>query len=82
MTPANNYPRICLEAGLTCDSCVAETARQVAAVCKGLRGKMIGQLFVQIHAHAACSPMHKQFAEHSHEASREITPLTMAAAVA
>jgi hypothetical protein len=81
MTPDNTYPRICLEVGLTCQSCTAETARHLAAVCKGLRGKMIGQLFVQIHPHAACAPMHKHFAEHYHAASSaEIPgPMVMAA---
>jgi hypothetical protein len=83
MNPDNNYPRICLEAGLTCESCVAETARHVAAVCKGLRGKMIGQLFVQIHPHAACAPMHRDFVEHYHAASSvEIRGAMAMAAVA
>ena len=78
MTPDNTYPRICLEVGLTCQSCTAETARHLAAVCKGLRGKMIGQLFVQIHPHAACAPMHKHFAEHYHAASSAQIPGPMA----
>jgi hypothetical protein len=80
MTPDNTYPRICLEVGLTCQSCTAETARHLAAVCKGLRGKMIGQLFVQIHPHAACAPMHKHFAEHYHKASSAEIPGPMALA--
>ena len=82
MTHANNYPRICLEVGLTCENCTAGTARQVAAVCKGLRGKMIGQLFVQIHPHAACAPMHKHFAEHYREASSPKQLILAMAAVA
>lgn len=60
---ANNYPQLCFDSGLTCQTCTAETARHLAQVCKGLRGKMIGQLFVQIHAHPACAPMHAHFAE-------------------
>jgi len=60
----DSYPRICREVGLSCESCTAESARQLAAVCKGLRGKMIGQLFVQIFPHPACARMHSRFAEH------------------
>ena len=48
---------------MTCEGCTRETARQLARACKGLRGKMIGQLFVQIHPHPACAPMHAHFAE-------------------
>jgi len=80
MTPDNTYPRICLEVGLTCETCTAGTARQLAAVCKGLRGKMIGQLFVQIHPHAACAPMYKHFAEHYREALSAEMPGEMAIA--
>ena len=58
----NNYPRICSEVGLTCESCTSATARDLAAVCKGLRGKAIGQLFVQIYSDSACAPMHSYFA--------------------
>lgn len=80
----NDYPQLCMEVGLTCQSCVAETGRQLAHSCKGLRGKMIGQLFVQIHPHPACSRMHAQFAEAYREASREIhgEPQQIMAAVA
>jgi hypothetical protein len=63
MDPANNYPQICFEAGLTCQECTSETARKLAQVCKGLRGKAVGQLFVQIHVHSACAPMHSHFAQ-------------------
>ena len=69
-TPINdNFPQICSEVGLTCESCTAETARHLAAVCKGLRGKAIGQLFVQIYPNSACAPMHKRFAAHYQAAS-------------
>jgi hypothetical protein len=79
MAPDNNYPRIFLEVGLTCETCTARTARQLAALCKGLRGKAIGQLFVQIHPHPACAAMHKHFAEHYHEASSAEIPGAIAA---
>ena len=83
MTPDNNYPQVCLEVGLTCETCTAGTARQLAALCKGLRGKMIGQLFVQIHPHPACAPMHAHFAERYLEAlSGEAPDLIAIAAVA
>jgi hypothetical protein len=73
-----DYPRICSEVGLTCEACTEETARQLARVCKGLRGKMIDQLFVQIHPYSACSPMHAHFKNSYQEASPERI-LTLAA---
>ncbi len=65
----DNIPQICSEVGLTCESCTAETARNLAAVCKGLPGKMIAQLFVQIYPNSACAPMHRSFAAHYREAT-------------
>jgi hypothetical protein len=65
----DNFPQICSEVGLTCESCTAETARQLAAVCKGLQAKMVTQLFVQIYPNSACAPMHRRFAAHYREAS-------------
>lgn len=65
----DNLPQICTEVGLTCQSCTGETARQVAAICKGLRGKAIGQMFVQLYPNAACAPAHKLFAAHYESAS-------------
>ena len=62
MNSANNYPQICSEVGLTCESCTSSSARELAAICKGLRGKAVGQLFVQIYPHSACAPMHSHFA--------------------
>jgi hypothetical protein len=62
-SPENDYPRLCIEVGLACEACTDETARQLAAVCKGLKGKMIGQMFVQIYPHSACARMHSHFAE-------------------
>jgi hypothetical protein len=66
-----NRPQSCSEVGLNCRDCVAESARQVAEVCRGLRGGMIGQLFVQIYADPACAPMHGHFAACYREASGE-----------
>jgi hypothetical protein len=63
MDLTNDYPRLCAEVGLTCQVCTAESARQLAQVCKGLRGKMIGQLFVQLYPNSACAPMHAYFTE-------------------
>ena len=59
----NTYPRICQEVGLDCETCTEGTAKNLAKVCKGLRGKMIGQMFVQIYTDPACSKMHAHFAE-------------------
>ncbi len=65
------YPRICSEVGLACETCTAATARSLASVCKGLRGKAITQLFVQIYPQSACSPMHAHFVAAYQEASAE-----------
>lgn len=69
----NNYPQLCFETGLTCRACVGETARQLAGACKGLRGKMIGQMFVVLHPNPACAPMHALFTEsyRAHSAGTE-----------
>jgi hypothetical protein len=74
----NTYPRICHEVGLDCETCTEAAARSLAKVCKGLRGKTIGQLFVQIYTDPACSKMHGHFAEAYLAASCE-GPLAMAA---
>jgi hypothetical protein len=67
----NTYPRLCFEVGLTCESCTTAAARQLAQCCKGLRGKMIGQLFVQLYPNPACAGMHGHFADAYREASSE-----------
>jgi hypothetical protein len=67
----DTYPRICHEIGLDCETCTEATARNLAKVCIGLRGKMIGQLFVQIYSDPACSKMHAHFAEAYLAASME-----------
>jgi len=59
----NTYPRICHEVGLDCETCTGTTARNLAQVCTGLRGKMLGQIFVQIYTDPACSKMHAHFAD-------------------
>jgi hypothetical protein len=74
----NTYPNVCFEVGLTCELCTAAAARQLAQCCKGLRGKMIGQLFVQLYPNSACARMHSRFADFYREASRE-QPEVMAA---
>jgi hypothetical protein len=70
-TIGSDYPRLCIEVGLACETCVETTAQDLARVCKGLRGKMIGQMFVQIHPHSACSRMHAHFAEAYGAANRQ-----------
>jgi hypothetical protein len=74
----NTFPKLCAEVGLSCEECTSETARQLAKACKGLHGKMIGQLFVQIHTYKACARMHRHFAASYRQASAE-RPLAMAA---
>ena len=79
-SPDHDYPRLCLEVGLTCESCTESSARALARVCPGLRGKMIGQLFVQIYTRSACAPMLTSFERAYSEASRR--PMSTAAAAA
>jgi len=76
----NTYPGICDEVGLDCHSCTEGTARHLAKVCKGLKGKMIGQLFVQIYTDPACSKMHGHFAEAYIAASVESPKMMVAVA--
>ena len=72
-----SYPDVCVEVGLNCEECTSNTAREVAQVCKGLRGKMVGQMFVQLYPHPACSAMHNNFAQAYRDASpREARPET------
>ena len=64
-----SYPNVCIEVGLTCEECTSNTAREVARVCKGLRGKMLGQMFVQLYPDPACAPVHANFAQAYRDAS-------------
>ena len=57
------YPSLCVSVGLSCDSCVTDSARHLARVCKGLQGPRLGHLFSQIYTDPACSPMAVHFAE-------------------
>jgi hypothetical protein len=81
-----SYPGVCIEVGLTCEACTSNTAREVARVCKGLRGKMVGQMFVQLYPDPACSPMHSNFAQAYRDASpkdvQRETSISRVAAVA
>ena len=71
----NTYPRLCDDVGLDCKTCTEGTARNLAKLCKGLRGKMIGQMFVQIHTDPACSGMHEHFAQAYLDASLDRKPV-------
>ena len=84
MSEYGKYPNVCLEVGLTCEACTSNTAREMARVCKGLRGKMVGQMFVQLYPHPACSRMVSNFAQAYRDASpkeaqRETIPGRIAA---
>ena len=57
----NIYPQLCREVGLNCTECAETVAEQTARVCTGLRGKAVGQLFVQLFPNSACAPMHGRF---------------------
>jgi hypothetical protein len=55
-------PEICRSVGLSCKSCTEDSAKSLAKVCKGLKGKAVTQLFFQIYPVSACSPMSPHFA--------------------
>jgi|GEM_PF-1545645 len=72
MSEYENYPNACIEVGLRCEECTSNTAREVARLCKGLRGKTLGQMFVQLYPRPACSQMYSQFAQaYRHASSAE-----------
>lgn len=56
-------PESCSEVGLDCRSCTEASAGQLAQACPGMNGKMVGQLFVQLHVQPGCSKMHAHFAK-------------------
>lgn len=68
-------PDICIQEGMNCHSCTASTARELARACPGLPGKLITQLFVQIHVHSACARMHANFTRaYSEEMEISVAP--------
>lgn len=62
MTASTSLLQICHDTGLSCEACSTASARNLARVCPGMRGKMIGQLFVQLYPDPVCAPMHAHFA--------------------
>jgi len=58
---APDKPALCLQEAIDCLSCTQSTARELARACPGLPGKLITQLFVQIHTYPACARMHANF---------------------
>lgn len=84
--PGPSVPELCVQEGLDCITCTSSTARELARACPGLPGKLVTQLFVQIHTHAACGRMHRNFAqayERAHqEALKLARPLAKPAAMA
>jgi hypothetical protein len=80
--PGGNRPQSCLEVGLNCRDCAADGGRQLARAVKGLRGKMISQLFVQIYSDPACARAHAHFADGYREASGDAIAKPMGTALA
>ena len=52
----------CSATGLSCEACTSQTATELARTCKGLRGRMVAQMFVQLYPEPGCSRMHANFA--------------------
>jgi hypothetical protein len=63
-----DLPDICIQEGLDCHACTSSTARELARACPSLPGKLITQLFVQIHTYPACARMHANFSRAYSEA--------------
>jgi hypothetical protein len=61
LSTQNEPPALCVEVGLNCESCTASSARELARACPELPGKLVKQLFVQIHAYRACTRMYGNF---------------------
>jgi hypothetical protein len=75
-------PQTCFDLGLSCEECTSSSAGQLAQICKGLRGKMVAQLFVQIYPEPACARMHAHFAAAYRKASASEQGKLVMAAVA
>ena len=76
----NDYPGMCVGAGLDCETCTAGTATQLAGICRGLPGGKVGQIFVQIHPYPSCARMHSHFSTAYRRALSEARPRVAAAA--
>jgi hypothetical protein len=72
---APDKPALCIQEAIDCRSCTASTARELARACPGLPGKLVTQLFVQIHVHSACGRMHANFAQTYAEAGKTEAPI-------
>ena len=64
--------QVCVELGLVCEECTSRTAQQLAQTCKGLPGRLVSQMFVQLYPEPACSRMVGRFAAAYRDASEEI----------
>jgi len=76
----NDPAALCVELGLNCESCTAASARELAQACPELPGKLVKQLFIQIHAYSACTRMYGNFSR-AYAAALEPPVRAMAAAV-
>lgn len=56
-----DLPALCVQEAIDCHECTSSTAKELAQACPGLPGKLITQLFVQIHTYPACGLMHANF---------------------
>jgi hypothetical protein len=72
-----DLPDICIQEGMDCHSCTASTARELARACPSLPGKLITQLFVQIHTYPACARMHANFTRAYSEAMETAAALAI-----
>ncbi len=56
-----NSPEGCSAVGLDCDTCIADSALQIAACCRTLKGSGLTQIFSSLYPAKACSPMSEVF---------------------
>ncbi len=78
-SPGTSMPDLCVQEGVDCTSCTSSTARELARACPGLPVRVVAQLFVQIHVHAACVRMHRNFTNAYAEALEAARPLAKSA---
>jgi hypothetical protein len=59
----DHSPDRCEALGMDCESCVARSARAIAACCASLGGDTAGSMFFHLYQSPGCSPMKALFVD-------------------
>ena len=59
----DNSPIRCRAVGLDCETCVARSARDIAACCVSLNRSGLTQIFSSLYTSEACAPMSEFFSD-------------------